>query len=213
MRKLFPLARCLMEVFRSVCRYISILVDLTRMEGTKHGQLVATQLLDVAIRVQAIRKCAVQQCAALLENAQLLTGQPRATMSEVLYAAAWICGEFSSELEDPIATLRAMLRSQASSLPGHIQAVYVHNILKLAATTLRKAQQEDDQDTMNKIYELKDSVAEFVRSGDLEVQERSSSALVLFQCLQDNPDLIAELAETFVGELNPVAPKAQRKVL
>lgn len=65
------------------------------MEGTKHGPLVATQLLDVAIRVQAIRKYAVQQCALLLENSYLLTGQPRATMSEVLYAAAWICGEFS----------------------------------------------------------------------------------------------------------------------
>lgn len=72
-----------------------MLVELTRMEGTKHGQLVATQLLDVAIRVQAIRKYAVQQSALLLENAGLLTGQPRATMSEVLYAAAWICGEFS----------------------------------------------------------------------------------------------------------------------
>lgn len=65
------------------------------MEGTKHGPLVATQLLDVAIRVQAIRKYAVQQCALLLDNSYLLTGQPRATMSEVLYAAAWICGEFS----------------------------------------------------------------------------------------------------------------------
>ncbi|XP_043286918.1 AP-3 complex subunit delta isoform X1 [Venturia canescens] len=192
--------------------YISILVDLTRMEGTKHGQLVATQLLDVAIRVQAIRRCAVQQCAALLENAQLLTGQPRATMTEVLYAAAWICGEFSSELEDPLSTLRAMLKSQSSSLPGHIQAVYVHNILKLAATTLAKARRENDEDTMKIIFEMKDSIAEFVRSGDLEVQERSSSALVLFQCLQDNPELIDEFAETFVGELNPVAPKAQRKV-
>lgn len=76
-------------------RYISVLVELTRMEGTKHGPLVATQLLDVTIRVQAIRKYAVQQCALLLENSYLLTGQPRATMSEVLYAAAWICGEFS----------------------------------------------------------------------------------------------------------------------
>lgn len=78
-----------------ISRYISVLVELTRMEGTKHGPLVATQLLDVAIRVQAIRKYAVQQCALLLEHSYLLTGQPRATMSEVLYAAAWICGEFS----------------------------------------------------------------------------------------------------------------------
>lgn len=192
--------------------YISVLVELTRMEGTKHGPLVATQLLDVAIRVQAIRKYAVQQCALLLENSYLLTGQPRATMSEVLYAAAWICGEFSSELEDPLATLQSMLRSQASSLPGHIQAVYVHNILKLAATTYAKAEKEEDTETMEKIYGLKDKIAAFVCSGDLEVQERSSSALVLLECLKENSGLALELIKTFEGELNPVAPKAQRKV-
>ncbi|KAL6264489.1 hypothetical protein P5V15_004597 [Pogonomyrmex californicus] len=192
--------------------YISVLVELTRMEGTKHGPLVATQLLDVAIRVQAIRKYAVQQCALLLENSYLLTGQPRATMSEVLYAAAWICGEFSSELEDPLATLQSMLRSQASSLPGHIQAVYVHNILKLAATTFAKAEKEGDTDTMEKIYGLRDKITAFVCSGDLEVQERSSSALVLLECLKENPGLAQELMEAFEGELNPVAPKAQRKV-
>ncbi|CAL7935163.1 unnamed protein product [Xylocopa violacea] len=192
--------------------YISVLVELTRMEGTKHGPLVATQLLDVAIRVQAIRKYAVQQCALLLENSYLLTGQPRATMSEVLYAAAWICGEFSSELENPIATLQSMLRSQASSLPGHIQAVYVHNILKLATATLCKAEKDEDTETMEQIFALKDKIAAFVCSGDLEVQERSSSALVLLECLKENPGLAQELMEAFEGELNPVAPKAQRKV-
>ncbi|XP_008558668.1 AP-3 complex subunit delta-1 [Microplitis demolitor] len=192
--------------------YISVLVDLTRMEGTKHGQLVATQLLDVAIRVQAIRKCAVQQCALLLENAHLLTGQPRATMCEVLYAAAWICGEFCSELDDPIVTLKSMLKSQASSLPGHIQAVYVHNILKLAAVTLNKAYAENDDETIEQIFYLKDKMAEFVCSGDLEVQERSSAVLVVFDYIKENPSLIPELAAAFEGELNPVAPKAQKKV-
>lgn len=59
---------------------------------------------------------------------------------------------------------------------------------------------------------MKDKIATFVCSGDLEVQERSSSALVLFECLKENPGLAQELLEAFDGELNPVAPKAQRKV-
>lgn len=50
-----------------------------------------------------------------------------------------------------MATLQSMLRSQASSLPGHIQAVYVHNILKLAATTFAKAEKEGDSETMDKV--------------------------------------------------------------
>lgn len=65
---------------------------------------------------------------------------------------------------------------------------------------------------LSQIYELKDKIAAFVCSGDLEVQERSSSALVLLECLKENPGLAQELIKTFEGELNPVAPKAQRKV-
>ncbi|XP_014217079.1 AP-3 complex subunit delta-1 [Copidosoma floridanum] len=190
--------------------YISVLVDLTRMEGTKHGKLIAMQLLDVAIRVQAIRKHATQQCALLLENAGLLAGQPRATMSEVLYAAAWICGEFSSELYDPLVTLDSMLKPQASSLPGHIQAVYVHNILKLIIAILMKG--DEINVAKEEMVEWKEKLATFICSSDLEVQERSSSAVALLECLIENPSLASEMSEAFVGELNPVAPKAQRKV-
>lgn len=77
-------------------RYISILVELTRLEGTRHGHLIASQMLDVAIRVKAIRKFAVSQMAMLLDNAHLLASNTqRNGICEVLYAAAWICGEFS----------------------------------------------------------------------------------------------------------------------
>lgn len=44
-----------------------------------------------------------------------------------------------------------MVRSQASSLPGHIQAVYVHNIVKLAAHVLNKAVQENNTDVMEQV--------------------------------------------------------------
>ena len=114
-------------------RYVSVLVELTRMEGTKHGQMIANQMLDVAIRVQAVRPFTVAQMvrrhyhihlrtctyvtvctitatprtayrtcalfvgqALLLENAHVLANNSqRNGICEVLYAAAWICGEFS----------------------------------------------------------------------------------------------------------------------
>ena len=31
--------------------YIQVLIQLTRVEGTRHGKLLASQLMDVAIRV------------------------------------------------------------------------------------------------------------------------------------------------------------------
>lgn len=77
-------------------RYISILAELTRLEGTRHGHLIASQMLDVAIRVKAIRKFAVSQMSVLLDSAHLLASSTqRNGICEVLYAAAWICGEFS----------------------------------------------------------------------------------------------------------------------
>lgn len=37
-----------------------MLIQLTRVEGTKHGKLLASQMMDVTIRVKAIRPYAVQ---------------------------------------------------------------------------------------------------------------------------------------------------------
>ena len=77
--------------------YISILVELTRLEGTKHGNLISLQMLDVAVRVESIRPFACNQMAILLENAHVfILGANSTTVAEVLYAAAWICGEFCS---------------------------------------------------------------------------------------------------------------------
>ena len=52
---------CISSCDRYFCRYVSVLVELTRMEGTKHGQMIANQMLDVAIRVQAVRPFTVAQ--------------------------------------------------------------------------------------------------------------------------------------------------------
>ena len=51
--------------------YISVLVELTRMEGTSHGPLVASQMMDVSIRVESVRAFAVAQMALLVRFSQL----------------------------------------------------------------------------------------------------------------------------------------------
>ncbi len=82
----------------SYSRYVSVLVELTKVEGTKHGSLIAKQMLDVAVRVQSIRHFAVSQMALLIENAQLLLAssvQQPSNISEVLLAASWIYGEYT----------------------------------------------------------------------------------------------------------------------
>ncbi|XP_070764526.1 AP-3 complex subunit delta-1 isoform X3 [Enoplosus armatus] len=198
--------------------YISILVELTRLEGTRHGHLIASQMLDVAIRVKAIRVFAVAQMATLLDNAHLLTGNvQRKGICEVLYAAAWICGEFSEHLENPMQTLEAMLRPKVATLPGHIQAVYVQNAAKLFATVLKSQEGNTDSTASQETSQLMiDRLPLFVQSANLEVQERASCILQLVKYIQKLQQKDVEIAEEvsalFAGELNPVAPKAQKKV-
>ncbi|GFN96700.1 Ap-3 complex subunit delta-1 [Plakobranchus ocellatus] len=198
--------------------YVSILVELTRMEGTKHGKLIANQMLDVAIRVQAIRHFAVSQMALLLENTHILASNShRNGICEVLYAAAWICGEFSEHLSNPKATLEAMLRPKITSLPGHIQSIFVQNILKLYGKILKAAEAKEDSELKSEVHQLlQEKLPVFIQSGDLEVQERACSILQIVKYivkLEEKGAAVADEVEgLYAGELNPVAPKAQRKV-
>ncbi|XP_062966541.1 AP-3 complex subunit delta-1 isoform X2 [Cynocephalus volans] len=198
--------------------YISILVELTRLEGTRHGHLIAAQMLDVAIRVKAIRRFAVSQMSALLDSAHLVASSTqRNGICEVLYAAAWICGEFSEHLQEPQHTLEAMLRPKVTTLPGHIQAVYVQNVVKLYASILQQKEQATETEAAQEVTQLMvDRLPQFVQSADLEVQERASCILQLVKHIQklqakDVP-VAEEVSALFAGELNPVAPKAQKKV-
>ncbi|XP_061175521.1 AP-3 complex subunit delta-1-like isoform X2 [Saccostrea echinata] len=198
--------------------YVSVLVELTRMEGTRHGRMIASQMLDVAIRVQAIRPFAVAQMALLLENSYILANNSqRNGICEVLYAAAWICGEFSQHLKNPREALEAMLKPKITTLPGHIQSVFVQNILKLFGSILKTSEENEDQENMKELCQLLTSkLPIFVQSADLEVQERACCMLQLVKYVQKLIEKGAKVGDEvcglFAGDLNPVAPKAQRKV-
>ncbi|XP_075921928.1 AP-3 complex subunit delta-1-like isoform X2 [Petromyzon marinus] len=197
--------------------YVSVLVELTRLKGTRHGPRVASQLQDVAVRVRAVRPFAVRQMALLLDEG------PQRGLADVLSAAAWICGEFAEHLEEPRVTLEALLRPRVCTLPGHVQAVYVHNSAKLFAWLLGSLSGRDpdpNDDASSGLADLVSLMADrlppFVNNGDLEVQERASGVLQLVRYVQKLHEkevaVVAEVATLFSGELNPVAPKAQKKV-
>uniref|UniRef100_A0A5S6QTE4 AP-3 complex subunit delta n=1 Tax=Trichuris muris TaxID=70415 RepID=A0A5S6QTE4_TRIMR len=200
--------------------YISVLVELTKAEGTKHGTLIAQQMLDVAVRVLPIRHFAVSQMACLIDNANMVligSSQYRSDLSSVLYAAAWICGEFSEHLPDPQGTIEAMLRTKTSMMPGKIQSVYVQNITKIYARLLDAYEKESDWD---RIYSLNNlllsKLPQFLSSDYLETQERAACYIELVKeiesCHRRNELVCEDLKALFAGDLNPVAPKAQRKL-
>ncbi|CAI4227320.1 unnamed protein product [Auanema sp. JU1783] len=200
--------------------YISVLVELTKVEGTKHGAKIAEQIQDVTVRVESIRHFSVSQMALLVENANILlagSAQQRSNICEVLLAAAWICGEYSQHVRNISSVLESMLKAKTSIMPGHILSVYVQNIGKLYSALLTKAEEEDDWDAIESLDNLMLSkLPEFELAEHLEAQERACTLICLVRVVeslhQRREKIAHEVAALYDGELNPVAAKAQRKV-
>ncbi|CAB3405361.1 unnamed protein product [Caenorhabditis bovis] len=159
--------------------YISVLVELTKVEGTKHGARIAEQIQDVTVRVESIRHFSVSQMALLVENAHILlagSAQQRSNLCEVLLAAAWICGEYSQHVRNVQSVLESMLRAKTTVMPGHILSVYVQNIGKLYSALLSQAEEEDDWDAIESLDNLMLSkLPQFELAEHLEAQERANA--------------------------------------
>ncbi|KAH8368088.1 hypothetical protein KR084_006867 [Drosophila pseudotakahashii] len=216
--------------------YLTVLVELIQLEaGSRHGRLIAEQLLDVAIRVPVVRQFAVNEMTNLLDT--FTVSAQSNSMYEVLYAAAWIVGEFAGELEDAEKTLNILLRPR--QLPGHIQGVYVQNVIKLFARLATTCLEVQDLTGLVRLCDhVLDKLQHFNGSSDIEVQERANSACMLIEMLRNQLsttddamamdttttttmegcipplaiEIVQEMTLLFAGELIPVAPKAQRKV-
>ncbi|KAF3834837.1 hypothetical protein F7725_027395 [Dissostichus mawsoni] len=141
------------------------------------------------------RICCRPDGHSLLDNAHtLLTGNvQRKGICEVLYAAAWICGN----------SQKAMLRPKVATLPGHIQAVYVQNAAKLFATVLKSGEGSADS-----------TAAQEMMIERLPLFASCILQLVKYiqKLQQKDVEIAEEVIALFAGELNPVAPKAQKKV-
>ncbi|KAI4454760.1 delta adaptin-related [Holotrichia oblita] len=216
--------------------YVTVLVELAQMEfGSRQGHVIAAQLMDVCIRVPAIRKFAVTEMAQLLE-VYASTSQ-FTIMQEVLLAATFLCGEFASELENQEQTLRAIVKYK--TLPQHIEAVFIQNIFKLFVNIMLKLEVAERYDDILALVDvILSRLSDAVMSGELEVQERASTTCVMLKIIKEAMEikkkedstlitdnegiekpsvdpshtLAGELMVLFTGELNPVAPKAQKKV-
>ena len=91
-----------------------------------------------------------------------------------------MCVWYVRHLPDVEVTLESMLKPRVATLPGHIQGVYVQNICKLYGRVLAKAEQNDDDELVQRASQLvSQHLALFVHSADLEVQERVSIGVCL----------------------------------
>lgn len=76
--------------------YLSVLLDLTYVASVKVGDLIRDQLVDIVARVRGVKRWAVELMTRLVrDDTFLANSQEEGSCAEVLWAAAWICGDNS----------------------------------------------------------------------------------------------------------------------
>ena len=220
--------------------YVDTLVSLASLLPSQSGDVsssnaiaaaVGVELRTVAVRVVSARSYTVRAAHILLLNRETLFAIPGSGISslEVLEYAAWIVGEYSRTLNDPLHTLDSLLLLPKDTLRPQLICAYLQAIPKVLASefVLEKNIWNDRVQAKTTLILARtvQFMQEFIDHASLEVQERAVSFFELMKLSQDavtqhdrdastSPAIISEvLPSLFTGqELNPVAPSAQRKV-
>lgn len=209
--------------------------DSCEDEDSDVGEVIGRELRNVAVRVRSVRAEAVRYAEMLVARRDGMFPAAGGGGKRVLGAASWIVGEFSRLLTDPSQTLNALLHSTSPLLPPDILAVYIQSIPKIYASLTGSESIPWIPARKSTVTLLTSRIIAFLSplaiSPNLEVQERSVEFLELFRLAAeaiaaqpaslpdaeeeyDPPLLLTQaIPAMFLGmELNPVAPRAQRKV-
>ncbi|KAF5368594.1 hypothetical protein D9758_002444 [Tetrapyrgos nigripes] len=169
--------------------YLSVLVDLAHVANVNIGTQIRDQLVDVVTRVRGARRYAVKLMYTLLNDDSLLrNARDEGSCSEVLWAAAYICGEYCSEFSDPQKLLPLVLQPEISNLSPDIIAVYIQAAMKIfgtwAADSASRWSDDDLQEVKGLVQTVLDGAGRFVSSPHIEVQERAANTSQLFTFIQ-----------------------------
>ena len=234
--------------------YIGVLVELVKQcpassrdserevsqGGTgKHVNIadaIGSELLNVAIRVKAVRPeaAAAAQSLLILDGREHIFPATRSGGQEVLASAAFIAGEFADMLLDPHGVLASLIHSSSSQLPAEILTHYLQAIpkvfIRLTSNQETSWNESRQSNTVLVVARIVHFLEPLTLHPSLEVQERAVEYLDLMRLVSeavsnqqisgesdeyaDPPLLLTQaIPSLFSGmELNPVAPAALRKV-
>lgn len=185
--------------------YITVLVTLASIEGgTSHGNLIAQQILDVAVRVKEVRPYAVKQMAAILNHTDKFS--TNFSVTEVLYAASWICGEYSEFLSDKLDTMYNLLG--AKNFAPFIISIFVHNACKIFSRLSQELTKEKFDTICDRLTQKE--LPSLLDIEDLEVQERVMNFINIVQLTKSDNIDFSEMFYAYT--LNPLTTQAQEKV-
>ncbi|EGN93647.1 hypothetical protein SERLA73DRAFT_97586 [Serpula lacrymans var. lacrymans S7.3] len=197
--------------------YLSVLVDLAYISNSDVGLHIRDQLIDVVTRVKAARGYAVQLMVKLISDSTfLLNATEQGSCSEVLWAAAYICGEYCHELNEPQSVLPHLLRPEAINLSSDILTVYIQATAKVFGVWAAELAQRWIDDYLTKVKTTVDEIIErmnqLAASPYIEVQERAANVLQLFAFIkrdvttfQPKPESALGFSEAGTSVFDPVA--------
>ena len=97
------LSLCSADLYSNVSDFewfVSVLIDLAYIARAPVGKTIREHLIDIAVRVKQVRRYAVQISMRILADDAFVNGSVSdgegSGCQEVLYAAAWICGEYAT---------------------------------------------------------------------------------------------------------------------
>jgi AP-3 complex subunit delta-1 len=160
--------------------YLSVLVDLAYVSNVDIGTQIRDQLVDVVGRVRAARSYAVKLMVKVLsDDTFLLHAGEQGSCSEVLWAAAWICGEYCGELSAPDELIPYLLQPEIASLRPDITAVCIQSATKLfgywASEAAKQWTESFLEDLKNAVDIMIEQMEQFASSTQIEVQERAAN--------------------------------------
>ncbi|KAG6820671.1 hypothetical protein H0H93_013522 [Arthromyces matolae] len=207
------LSMCSQNTYENVTNfewYISVLVDLAHIANVDIGAEIRDQIVDVVGRVKAVRRYTVKLMYQLIsDDTMLRNAREEGSCGEVLWAAAWVCGEYCEELAEPHKLLPYLLDSpEISNLQPEVIAVYIQAATKIfgtwAASIARRWAEEDLPEVKSVVDQLTTSFEQLVRSPHIDVQERAANSLQLFRFIR--ADLEAHQAKPVSQALDSAEP-------
>jgi AP-3 complex subunit delta-1 len=200
------------------------------------GGSIGRELQNVAVRVKSVRSEAVDaaQNLILVDRREQMFPASGNGGQGVLECAAWLVGEYANYLTRPEPIMTSLLHSTSVQLPAKTLAVYLQAIPKVFSNMAGNDQISWTPERKTLLSLLMARIIHFLEPlsthPSIEVQERAVEYLELMRLaaeaasgtatgtdngdFTDPPLLLTQAIPALFsgGELNPVAPGAQRKV-
>ncbi|TFY71813.1 hypothetical protein EVG20_g1192 [Dentipellis fragilis] len=182
------LSMCSQDTYHNVIDfqwYLSVLFDLAYVASVDVGAEIRDQLVDIVGRVRGVRRYGLELMVKLISDESfLINSKNEGSCAEVLWAAAWICGENCGELAEPHKILPFLLQPSISILGPETIGMYLQAATKVFGFWGAELSRRWDDDDLPKVKDAVESIIErmtdFASSSDIEVQERAANGLQLF---------------------------------